>query len=231
MPLPPTQANYWPQQSPIDLYKRESFFVKVPQSYFKWKYRDAPYPGTFEGEPGHRNFVLKLPKSSRPPMIRLGHARAELKKIHLHMPSEHDLNGKDHQGEIHLIHEVQAPTNGSDLIVLGVFFELHDAAKDHTIISLDAHGADIHGTSDENPCHDTLVFAIDPGKLMPNTNRWFRYEGSLTSKPYSEIVSWLVFVEPLAVSAQNLALLKKYADQPERETQPINRRFILRNFV
>ncbi len=56
------------------------------------------------------------------------------------------------------------------------------------------------------------------------------YEGSLTSEPYSEIVSWLVFVDPLGVDLADFRKLKKNAHQPERPVQPINRRFVIRSF-
>lgn len=65
---------------------------------------------------------------------------------------------------------------------------------------------------------------------MPKTDKWYRYEGSLTSEPYSEIVSWLVFVDPLGIDSADFRKLKKNAHQPERPVQPINRRFVIRNF-
>lgn len=71
---------------------------------------------------------------------------------------------------------------------------------------------------------------IDARKLLPSQRKWYRYEGSLTSEPYSEIVTWIVFPALLSISSDDLTQLKKEAHQPEREIQDINRRVLLRNF-
>ena len=218
--LQPTQAQYWPQQSPIELHKCDSFYVKVQSNYFRWKYNGAPYKGAFKGHKGHENFVLDdIHGCQKPPVIKLGKQKAQLVKIHLHNPSEHDLDGKNKTGEIHLIHEIEAPKSGSQLIVLGVFFEEDTTAPDKNAFA--------PSSSDGG---DGVEFSIDPRKLMPDTDQWYRYEGSLTSEPFTEFVSWLVFVQPLRMSSNDLAMLTQHANQPERGVQPINRRMILRNF-
>lgn len=119
----PFPSHHWPQQSPINLAKNDSLHVKFPKSFLKFDYRDAPFAGRFEGEEGHKNFVLAKPHPGKnPPTLRMGEVQAELVKIHLHTPSEHDLEGNDLGGEIHLIHEIASPTLGSQLLVVGVFF-------------------------------------------------------------------------------------------------------------
>ena len=223
----PSQQQFWPQQSPIRIFKRDTFFAKLPGSYFKWKYKDAPYRGRFDGAGGHANFVLsELSQGQKPPMIWLGHEAARLVKIHLHTPSEHDLEGKDQPGEMHLIHEIESPQSGSTLIVLGIFFEEDKDKPDVDAFKLMSEGCT---PADSQDAHGPEL-EIDPRELMPDTEKWYRYEGSLTSDPYTEIVSWLVFAEPLKVSSADLNLIKEFADQPERKTLPINRRFVLRNF-
>jgi carbonic anhydrase len=72
--------------------------------------------------------------------------------------------------------------------------------------------------------------SLDPRVLLPNLDHWYRYEGSLTSAPYSEFVSWIVLVDQLAVDSTEFQKLKKNAHQPDHRVQPINRRFVIRNF-
>jgi carbonic anhydrase len=214
-----------PTQSPIELRQSSSIYVaSLNLEPFEYNYCEAPYSGTFQGEVGHRNFVLTEPYPGlHPPMIRLGDIRARLIKIHLHTPPEHDLEGDDTGGEIHLIHEIVAPTTGSTLLVLGVFFR--ERAED-------AH-APMKGFFDtwtKGCASETGEVTIDPRCLLPDTSEWYRYEGSLTTKPYDEIVSWLVFTKPLGIDSQSFKQLRERAHQPERGLQDVNRRFVLRNF-
>ena len=75
--------------------------MKTPKPYFKVDCRDAPFDGEFRGEDGHGNFVLHPHSGSHAPSITVGDVRAELVKIHLHTPSEHDVEGQDLGGEVH----------------------------------------------------------------------------------------------------------------------------------
>jgi carbonic anhydrase len=221
----PFPWHHWPQQSPINLTRGDSLYVKTPKSYFKVDYRDAPFDGEFKGEDGHGNFELNPHSGSHAPTITVDGVRAELVKIHLHTPSEHDVEGQDLGGEVHLIHKIESPATGSEFIVLGVFFEQSKSATQtaffKTWASEAAKFADARATK---------TVSLDPRTLLPKTDKWYRYEGSLTSEPYSEIISWLVFTSPLGVSSADLQKLKKHAHQPERPVQPISRRFVIRNF-
>ncbi|QDT95263.1 carbonic anhydrase family protein [Gimesia aquarii] len=221
------QSKFWKQQSPINLAKSDSVHVKYPKSFLKFDYQDAPFTGHIEGEHGHENFVLdKVHSGKNLPLLKLGDVKAELVKIHLHTKSEHNLEGKDLDGEIHLIHEIVNPTAGSDLLVVGVFFKESKSPIKSNFFSKWATRTS-KGPSTKAKEKDVQ---IDPRKLLPKTNEWYRYEGSLTSEPYSEIVSWLVFVDSIGVGTEDFKKLKKNAHQPERPVQPINRRFVIRNF-
>lgn len=222
----PFPMSHWPQQSPIKLFKSESLFVEFPKNHLTLDYRDAPFMGEFVEDHGHTNFVLTKPHPGKhPPVIILGNQKAELVKIHLHTPSEHDLEGANQDGEIHLIHKIDSPTGGSELIVLGVFFK--KAAK---AIKGDFFKTWTNELKNAKKGGDGPEIPIDPRNLLPPHDKWYRYEGSLTSEPFNEIVTWIVFPAPLGIASEDLNKLKKEAHQPERPTQDINRRFVLRNF-
>lgn len=219
--------DHWSQQSPIKLFHSESIFSPFPRGFLSIDYKGGPFAGEFEGEDGHQNFVLKKPPGNRTPTIKLGSMIAELIKIHLHTPSEHDLEGKNKAGEIHLIHKIKQPTNGSELLVVGVFFDKDDKADNMDFFNLWANQLK---SAKKGVKSGSSSFDINAEHLLPNTKKWYRYEGSLTSEPYSEIVSWLVFCDSLGITSSSLRLLKQYAHQPERPTQDLNRRYVLRNF-
>ncbi len=224
----PFPWHHWPQQSPINLVKGESLQVKFPKSFLKCDYRDSPFTGQFEGEEGHNNFVLSKPHCGKnPPIVTFGSMQAELVKIHLRTPSEHDCEGKDLDGEIHLIHKIVNPTAGSELLVIGVFFD-----RGASIVNTDffsSWSAHLGKGQSAKTIDEEIV--IDPRKLLPKSVDWYHYQGSLTSEPYSENVSWLVLVEPIGIGSADLKKLKANAHQPERSVQPINRRFVIRNFT
>jgi len=225
----PFPVSHWPQQSPIKIFKKDSLYVKFPKSYLSIDYKDAPFAGCFVGERGHINFELTKPHPGpKPPMIVLGGVKAELVKIHLHTPSEHDIEGKNHDGEIHLIHKIVDPIQGSELIVLGIFFSKDTKAKQTEFFS--TWTTELKA-SKKGGSKDSHSIMIDPNKLLPLVDKWYRYEGSLTSEPYGEVVSWIVFDGLLGISSSDLTQLKKEAHQPERPTQDINRRFVIRNFA
>lgn len=223
----PFPWHHWPQQSPINLARDESLYVKAPKSVLTFDYRDAPFMGRFKEGDGHRNFVLVEPYPGKyPPMLTLGGVRAELVKIHLHTRSEHSVEGKEFDGEIHLIHKIANPTGGSELIVVGVFFQ-----QGAPVVMTDFFA--MWSTNVGKRRSTTTLeedVAIDPRKLLPKSSDLYRYEGSLTSEPYSETVSWLVLVETIGVGSDDFKKLEKNAHQPERPVQPINRRFVIRNF-
>ena len=86
-----TRSYYWPQQSPINLSKISSYFVDFPKSPLEIKYQ-GEYSGSFQEHNGRLDFVLdKNQEGNRRPEIVFNCKTAVLKKIHLHMKSEHNL--------------------------------------------------------------------------------------------------------------------------------------------
>jgi carbonic anhydrase len=53
-------------------------------------------------------------------------ASYNLLQFHLHAPSEHTLNGEHLDGEVHFVH---SNTDGSALLVVGVFFKAVDGGE------------------------------------------------------------------------------------------------------
>lgn len=145
---------------------------------------------------------------------------AKLVKIHVHTRSEHHVDGEELDGEIHLVHRIEHPAMGSTLIVLGVFFAADTDPRTCVPHELCEAWAGSRGAE----------VKITPGLLLPDQSRWYRYEGSLTTPAYDEIVSWLVFATPLGIASDDLKLLRSCAAQGDHKPQALGRRFVLRNF-
>lgn len=67
--------------------------------------------------------------------------------------------------------------------------------------------------------------------LSANRDQFFRYEGSRTTPEYDQVISWFVLPHLVYVAPKDVAALKKYAHEHAREVQPLDRRFVLRNFT
>ena len=77
---------------------------------------------------------------------------------------------------------------------------------------------------DEAPLH---LPGVDPNALLPEGRGYFRYAGSLTTPPCSEVVSWVVMTESIAVSQEQGDAFAALYPMNARPVQPLHRRFIL----
>jgi len=150
--------------------------------------------------------------------------------------SEHTLDGKQYFGEMHIVHinsifnmtASNALGQPSGLAVLG-FFVTADAAEDNAAF------ASIVDKLSEVPNKDdaTDLAPFPVGNLMPaNIDNFFRYNGSLTTPPCSEHVTWTMFDSTIAISP---AQAKEFKDFTKitgnfRPVQALNSRVVSKNF-
>jgi len=140
----------------------------------------------------------------------------ELKQFHFHSPSEHQLEGRNLPAEIHFVH---ADKNGH-LAVVGVF--VAEGAAHPTISTLWQSLPSKEGQSNGL---DEGISALD---LLPASKDYDYYQGSLTTPPCSEGVRWVVMNEPITMSGDQIAALKKAIGfDNNRPVQPLNGRAIL----
>jgi carbonic anhydrase len=147
--------------------------------------------------------------------VALGGVRYELLQVHFHHLSEHMIDGRHAPMEAHFVHR------GPDghLLVLGAMIE--EGAENPTLrAALALAGAEGHVWAGAVP--------VDPSALIPENHAGYRYEGSLTTPPCSEIVTWHVFAEPVTAShAQIAAFAARYPDN-YRPVAALGHRFLHR---
>lgn len=136
-----------------------------------------------------------------------------LVQFHFHLPSEHTVDGTASAMEVHFVHAAEE----GDLAVIGVLMEAGDA--DATIQGL----WDAIPGPEESPA---AVGALDPGTLLPEGRGYFRYQGSLTTPPCSEVVSWVVMTESISVSQAQVDAFAALYPMNARPVQPLNGREI-----
>jgi carbonic anhydrase len=71
--------------------------------------------------------------------------------------------------------------------------------------------------------------SIDARQLLPETldDTW-QYAGSLTTRPCSQRVDWIVFNNHVEVAENDIERFKRIFPANARPRQPLNRRFVLR---
>lgn len=143
--------------------------------------------------------------------------RFELLQFHVHHPSEHLLSGKATRLEIHFVHRNAA----GQLAVLGVFYEPGPSA----LAGLDPIWAAMPRSA--GPEREISAISIAPETLFPTNPRHFRYQGSLTTPPCSEGVTWVVYAQPVTVSAAQVRAFAQLFPNNARPVQPLNRRSLL----
>lgn len=194
------------QQSPIDI--EESVRAELPALKVNWA-------GTAETivNNGHTIQLNAAPGST----ITLGDNEYEQLQFHFHRPSEHLINGKSYPMEVHFVHGNAA----GNLAVVGVLMEAGGTnAAFNKIVSTMPKQAGGQGKADAG---------IDPHKLLPEKLTYYRYAGSLTTPPCSEIVEWLLLTEPVKVSEADIAAFAKLYAMNARPAQKAHRRTVLRS--
>lgn len=146
--------------------------------------------------------------------LSLNGTRFELLQFHFHHPSEHLIDGRSEAMEVHFVH---ASALG-DLTVVGAmirlgaenpaFTPIWDAMPDHA-------GQEIDGV------------AVSPAAFLPSDPAQFRYAGSLTTPPCTEIVNWIAYKAPIEASEAQVAAFAKLFPMNARPVQPLHRRFLL----
>jgi carbonic anhydrase len=137
-----------------------------------------------------------------------------LVQIHFHHTSEHTINDQQYPMEVHFVHQA----DDGKLAVLAVLFAEGHANQPLTEIWSAAPA--VIGEISAN-------FTFDPKSLLPIDRQHYRYQGSLTTPPCSQIVNWVVFKQKLTISAEQIAAFATVFDENTRDTQPINRRHVL----
>ena len=145
--------------------------------------------------------------------------------VHMHGPSEHKLDGRQEDLEIHIVHElVDGPGDWRNykekLAVVGVLFRVDE--KSHPFIEK------------LRPLDFGEIEAIDLSELIGEGNL-YHYKGSLTNPPCADVVNWLVQTRVLPISKEHLESFRdiwyEYLGHGNfRDCQPLCERRVVRNF-
>ncbi|XP_070599807.1 carbonic anhydrase 14-like isoform X2 [Erythrolamprus reginae] len=139
-------------------------------------------------------------------------------QLHLHWGSgsarpgsEHTVDGHRYAGEIHVVHYSsrfeslqEAASEPGGLAVLAAFLQVGTETNEpyeHILQQL----REIQEEGEE-----TAVAGFDVAKLLPyDIDRYFRYNGSLTTPPCYQTVNWTVFNRTVQLSQDQISVLEE----------------------
>ncbi len=207
-------------QSPIDITSDSLIQESLPAlHFFYWSRRPIDHVAheVHEGDDGRH--IPEIVAHVRPfrGLLSVDDQWYQLVSFHWHTAAEHRVDGVQPPMELHLVHRHIITNN---LLVVGVTYEVgpRNAALNRIFKKLPR-------LSSKGDSVNVRRFNLN--KLLPSTLTSYRYEGSLTTQPFTEGVKWVVLTEPMTASAAQMARLFDVTGDNARDVQPLNGRYVL----
>ncbi|XP_010050537.2 alpha carbonic anhydrase 7 [Eucalyptus grandis] len=204
-------------QSPIDLSSRR---VKVIPKLREIKRSYKPSKAILKNR-GH-DISLQWDLGSAG-SIKINGTRHFLQQFHWHSPSEHTINGRRYELELHMVHVSTDPDVKHKIAVVGL---LYKTGQPNAFLS--KLMGNVRSMVDKKG--ERKMGAIDPREIKMGGKSYLRYMGSLTVPPCTEGVIWTINKKIGTVSKDQIKLLREavhdYAEKNSRPVQPLNRREI-----
>lgn len=198
-------------QSPINIVTADA----VTSNLSNVRYSYSPFAMSI-ADNGHAIEVRNNTRNA----ITVNGKRYRFLQFHFHQKGEHTLDGRSFPLELHIVH--QDSITGS-LVVLGVLFQ--QSNTDNPFISKIVNNIPSEKKKPVQTQESLLL-----SDVIPADPSYYTYTGSFTIPPCSSGVGWIVFKQPLPVSAAQLARFTRvYPGGNSRPIQPLNTRVILKN--
>jgi len=142
--------------------------------------------------------------------IVIGGKRYRLERFHFHRDSEHAVDGANEAMEVHLVH---IAGDGS-IAVIGVLFRTGAANT----------GIDVlwNAVPETPRMSRAPAGAFDlRGLLPPSTSPYYTDSGSLTTAPFSDRLTWIVFKLTLTMSAAQVSRYAAVFEEPNARARAI----------
>jgi carbonic anhydrase len=215
-------------QTPIDIRTNNTvkFQSEDPVFHYEAIDWDVVNNATTVNDKVERNLKAVVPAGDTSNYILLQGHKYNLLQFHFHYASEHAINGTKGDMEVHLVH--QDPET-KKLAVLGV------------IIYRGARSKYMGEIFEASPLADSAAKKLEgfnPFTFIPDSyNNYYTYSGSLTTpgggvttEPYLEGLTWIVFNGFQTVNEEQLAQYKEIYEEPNsRELQPVGDRKVYRH--
>ena len=192
-------------QSPIDV--KGSKKADLPE--LKISYNSVPLNIINNGHTVQINY----PAGSK---LTVGGKTYTLKQFHFHHPAEEEIEGQKFDLVAHLVH---ADADGH-LAVVAVLFEKGAANPLFDTVWKNV-------PAEKEKAVDVTSVSVNAKDLVPAEAGYYTFQGSLTTPPCSEGVTWYVLKKHATLSGEQLDAFAKLYPHNARPIQPTNGREIL----
>ncbi|SDC23892.1 carbonic anhydrase [Actinokineospora iranica] len=145
--------------------------------------------------------------------VTLGGVRYDLRQFHFHTPAEHRFLGRVDPMEMHLVHENAV----GERLAIGVPLRVGQRS---TVDDVLARLAPECGPA-------VTVPDVDLATLLPVRHTTLRYQGSLTTDPYTEGVRWFLMAGKTVTAATVARFRCLFASGNSRPVQPLDGRTVV----
>lgn len=197
-------------QSPINITDAQP--AALPEIQFH--YQSSPL---FIINTGH-TIQVNFPANETPAnTITINGEEYKLLQFHFHEPSEEQLHGHATDMVVHLVH-----ARGEGVYLrLAVVAVLLRAGQANALINTLWQHIPSEVTKDPQKAPGVQINVAD---FLPEKHGYYNYQGSLTTPPCTEIVTWYILKDPTSISPQQVQTFKKYYSNNARPVQPLNDR-------
>ena len=200
------------RQSPIDI---SSSTLQDTQGDLIFRYTPTPIHVVHDG---HSIQAI----NEAPSLVIFRGNSYQLLQLHFHEPSEHHIDGTSYAMEMHLVHN----NSHGEILVVGILLQLGSTNQEMLRAGDWIRQRLGHRTVKEGE-EVTGDFMLDVMKLLPpNQSHYFTYDGSLTTAPCTEGVTWVVLKQPIEVSPEQVERFVRAYGHTARDVQSLEGREI-----
>lgn len=142
----------------------------------------------------------------------------EFKQFHFHTPSEHLVDGVTYPMEMHMVHTLgeRNADNETIYLVVGALFK---QGRENPFLD-EFIGAIPKKEGKEAIVQGGVVDINDLFELAPTLD-YYHYDGSLTTPPYTETVTWLIIQSIFEASPEQIETFKQLEGSNARHVQAL----------
>lgn len=180
------------QQSPLDVKNFDARRDDLPPLTF-------PGNARFYVENSGHDLEIRMPAGERDlwKLVRRGLPTLTLERFHFHVPAEHYDKGKQHAGEVHFVFN-----DGARAVVVAVWITPGAANPALTkILALKPPNKCTHSPTSRDPISMADFRLVNP-------DHYATYNGSLTTPPCSENVTFIILLDPITASPEQIKMLQ-----------------------
>ncbi|OWZ17508.1 Carbonic anhydrase [Phytophthora megakarya] len=135
--------------------------------------------------------------------VDVNEATYEVAQFHVHAPSEHKINGKAMDAEMHFVHQT---ADAKNLMVIGIFLDVGPKSDPWLAPLLDALET-VNSTAQTDAILVELKSYSALVRKACGTGGIYNYPGSLTTPGCDENADWWVVSNPIKISAHDFGRL------------------------